>query len=44
MDRAFIWSHAAPRDPLYEYLAGNADESIWRTAVAFSLNVKNGFS
>src|SRR6266567_5086306 len=25
--------HATPRDPLYEYLAGDADESTWRAAV-----------
>lgn len=25
--------HATPRDPLYEYLARDADESIWRAAV-----------
>jgi protein phosphatase len=25
--------HATPSDPLYEYLAGDADESAWRTAV-----------
>jgi predicted phosphodiesterase len=25
--------HATPRDPLYEYLAGDADESIWHEAV-----------
>lgn len=25
--------HAAPRDPLYEYLNGDADEAIWRAAV-----------
>lgn len=25
--------HATPRDPLYEYLAGDADEADWRAAV-----------
>jgi putative phosphoesterase len=25
--------HATPRDPLFEYLTGDADESIWRSAV-----------
>jgi len=25
--------HATPREPLYEYLGGDADESAWRTAV-----------
>jgi protein phosphatase len=25
--------HATPRDPLYEYLSGDADEAVWRMAV-----------
>lgn len=32
-DATFHLVHATPRDPLYEYLAGDADESVWRTAV-----------
>jgi predicted phosphodiesterase len=29
----FFLVHATPRDPLYEYLYGDADETIWRSAV-----------
>ena len=29
----FHLTHATPRDSLYEYLDGNADESVWRMAV-----------
>jgi protein phosphatase len=29
----FYLVHATPRDPLYEYLASDADESVWRAAV-----------
>ncbi|HAF22320.1 MAG TPA: YfcE family phosphodiesterase [Blastocatellia bacterium] len=30
---SFHLVHATPRDPLYEYLSGDAEDSVWRAAV-----------
>jgi putative phosphoesterase len=37
-DARFHLVHASPRDPLYEYLSGDADESAWLEAVAGMLD------